>query len=64
MLVNSWRLGRRCYVLLDTLTDDTMLFRLEPPREALRKRSFCKELFYGDWHGTVVPCATVMSNLL
>jgi hypothetical protein len=41
-LVNSWRLGRRHYILLDALTDGAMLFRLELRREASRKRLFCE----------------------
>jgi hypothetical protein len=41
-LINSWRLGRRRYVLLDVLTDGAMLFRLELQREALKKGYFVK----------------------
>jgi hypothetical protein len=42
MLINSWRLGRRRYVLLDALTDGAMLFCLELRHEASRKRLFFK----------------------
>jgi hypothetical protein len=41
-LINSWRLDRMRYVLLDVLTDDAMLFRLELRREASRKKLFYK----------------------
>jgi hypothetical protein len=42
VLANSWRLGRRRHVLLDALTNGTMIFRLELRREAPRKKSFYK----------------------
>jgi hypothetical protein len=36
-LENSWRIGRKRYVLFDALTDGVMLLYLELRREASRK---------------------------